>query len=396
MHGLPRDVDELLRLYEETIRTALGCDERHAWIVAHHLWCRGALAKFKPPEVLTCDEAIAYLGIAPATWKVTARRRWEILPVPVEGSYAQQASRYRFVDVDRLFAHRDLVFTRTAKVGFRDPVVPGLGEFIAAESRKVAEDMAAGHVFDIPLHLPQNPTQLERACSNTVAKVIRYRLKYGLAVEDAVNDIWVKILNSNIVMKFIRSAPKRLPPLLSTDDALDFLGVEWSDWQNMMEQYPAAPNPVKGASSSPDAVYRTEDIRALDESGYFQTRSVRILPAACVGPGSFERYLQRAVEHALKNIFRTLDRRFNREDTLGEGACIQENRRVRRLDRDSFDVAWEDTLSEDDVPMESFVDIARRARLKYPEEFGAQAEVNAECSTERATTDQVVGVSQTA
>lgn len=374
MQGLPRDVDELLRLFEGTIRTAVDCDERRAWVIAHFIWCRGVLAKFKPPQILTCDEAIAYLGIAPATWKVTARRRWEILPVPVEGSYAQQSSKYRFVDVERLFEHRDIVFTRTALRGFADPVIPGLDAFIASEAKRVAADMAEGHVFSIPLHLPQNPTQLEKAYSGTVAKVIRYRLKFGLTVEDAINDMWVKILHSNIVMKFVRSAPKHLPPQLSTDDVLDFFGIEWSDWQAMMLDYPGAPNPIKGAATSPDAVYRSEDIRALDESGYFRSRGVlRLLPAASVAAKSFEQYLQRKVENELKNKFRTLHRRFNREDTLGDGACLQENRRVSRVDRDSFDLAWEDTLWEDDVPMESFVDIARRARLKYPKEFGDEA-----------------------
>jgi hypothetical protein len=328
------------------------------------------LATFKPPQVVTCEQAIAYLGITVSTWKITARRRWEILPVPVEGTYGVLASKYRFSDVERLFEHRSLVFTRTAKIGFLDSVIPGLEDFIAAESKRIAEELDQGYVFDVPQHLPQNPTQLEKAYSGTVAKVIRYRLKYGLAVEDAINDIWVKILNSNIVMKFIRSAPKRLPPQLCTDDVLDFLGIEWSDWQAMMIKHPGAPNPVKGAASSPDAVYRTDDIHALDESGYFENRVVRVLPSACVAPGSFDRYLQRAVEHALKNIFRTLDRRFNREDTFGEGTCIQDNRRVRRLDGDSFNMAWEDTLSSDDVPAEHLIDIARRARMKHPEEFG--------------------------
>lgn len=396
MRGLPRDVDELLSLYEATIRKALGCNVQRAWTIAHHLWCRGVLATFKPPQVLTATEAIAYLGITASTWKITARRRWEILPVPVDGTYSQLSSKYRFSDVERLFEHRNIVFTRTAKIGFLPSVVPGFEEFIAAESKRMSEALDDGYVFDVPLHLPQNPTQLEAAYSGTVAKVIRYRLKYGLAVEDAINDIWVKMLNSNIVMKFIRSAPKRLPPQLSTDDVLDFLGIEWSEWQAMLQSHAGAPNPVKGSASSPDAVYRTDDIRALDQSGYFQNRVVRVLPAACVAPGSFDRYLQRAVEHALKNIFRTLDRRFNREDTFGEGTCIQDNRRVRRLDRDSFDTAWEDTLSEDDVPPEEFIDIARRARIKHPEVFRVSGDEVSDTTEEVVRVRrQVVGVTQT-
>jgi len=360
MHGLPRDIDELLRLYEATIRAAVACEgERCVWKIAHHLWRQRVLAAFKPPQLLSCDEAIAYLGISTSTWKATAARRWEILPVPVEGTHTDRSSKYRFSDVERLFEHRDLVFTRTAKKGFADPVVPGLEAFIAAEAKRIAEEIDNGFVFDVPEHLPQNATQL-MAYSPMVAKVIRYRLKYGLPVEDAINDIWVKILNSNVVKKFTRSAAKRMPATLTTDDVLDYLGIDWPEWQEMLATHENPPNPVKGAATSPDAVYKTADIRAIDESGYFRARGVvRILPAACVGPGSFDRYLQQTIEHALKNIFRTLDRRFNKEDTLGEGACIQENRRVRRVDRDSFDTAWEHTLASEAVGADSLIDINR-------------------------------------
>lgn len=364
MHGLPRDVDELLRRYEGAIKGAVACDVWRVWQVAHHLWCRGVLEAFKAPLTLTCEQAIAYLGISTSTWMVTAHRRFEVLPVPLEGSHMQRASRYDFADVERLFQYRDLVFTRTARRGFADPVIPGLEEFIAAESRRIAEELDQGYVFDVPLHLPQTPEQLLAQYDGRVAKITRNRVKYGVSIEDALHDVWLKIIDSNVALKFTRSATKHLPAELCTDDVLDYLGVEWSDWQRMMRTYEGAPTPAKGTASSPDAVYRSEDIRALDESGYFKSQLVRVLPAHCVGQSKFDSYFHQMVGNILKNIFRSLDRHSNREDTFGEGTCIHENRRVRKVDRDSFDGGWEETLASEAVSAETLIDINRRLQLQ--------------------------------
>jgi hypothetical protein len=362
MRGLPRDVDELLRLYGATIEKAAACDVWRTWQIAHHLWYRGVLRTFRRPEIITRDQAIAYLGITLSTWSNTIRWRWEALSVPVEGSHSLSSSRYRFSDVDLLLESRELVFIRAAKKGFLKSVIPGLDVFIVAETKKLVEELEQGFVFDVPLHLPQTPTQLEARYAGKLAKIIGYRLKYGTTLEDAISDNWTKIFGGNIVMKFMRSAAKRLPAQLDTEEVLDFLGIDWPEWQAMMATYDKAPNPVKGASTTLDAVYRSDDIRVLDESGYFKERGVRVLPSACVTEVNFARYFQRIVENNLRNLFRTLDRKSNKEIVLNDGACIQDNQRVRTLRRDDADLAWEDTLASEAISAESLVDIKRRAK----------------------------------
>lgn len=394
MHGLPRDVDELLNHYEATIKRAAACSGRRIWQIAHFLWCRGILKSFRPPQTLTRDQVIAYLGITTPIWVATIRFRPEVLPIPLEGVHSDRASRYQFADAQRLYESRDIAFERVSMTtGFAPPVVPGLEDYLTEETKKLVADIDDGHVFDVPPHLPQNPTQLAAGYSGTVAKVIRFRLKYGVPVEDAYNEMWVKILHSKVVLKFVRSAPKRLPALLATEDVLDFFGIDLPEWQAMMKSYEKAPNPVKGQATSLDAVYRSDDIKALDDAGYFKDRGiVRMLPAACVTEGNFERYLQRVVENELKNLFRTLERRFNKEDVLGEGSCIQDNRRVRRLGRDDFDLAWEDTLAGEGIAADSLVDIVRRARLKFPEEFAESDDDTSLVLSDEGSTDGLVNI----
>lgn len=357
LRGMPRDFDELVQNHKEVLEKAAPDNPLE---VAHHLWYRGVLATFQAPEVMTRTEVIEYLGIPTTTWRRAARSRPHVLPQPVEGKLLAACSKYRTSDVQRCYESRDTTFPRTNRLGFFVSRIPGFDEFLGREAQKIVDEMACGYIFDLPLHLPQNDSELVARYATTIARVVRCHLKFGTGVTDAINEIWVRFFTTNILIKFMRSGLKRLPAQLSTDDALDFLGVDWEDWQGMMKTHAGAPTPLKGSSESLDAVYRTEDIMALETSNVLRKRYLRYLPVACVSSVIFDRYVERAAENTLLNLFRTLDRRFNREDTLQEGACIQDNRRVRQLRRDEPDLAWEDTLRSDDISVESLIDIKRR------------------------------------
>lgn len=375
--GMPRDFDELVRFHGALISTVSRPED--VLMVAHHLWYRGILESFRPPREITRDQVISYLGLSLHTWYFTARTRPDVLPKPIEGGCLQHRdSKYLFSDAERCYARRGDTFPRLRQLGFFRTVVPGLEECIVAEAKKLVDELELGYIFDVPTGLPQSDNEMLEAYTATVARVVRYRLKFGMDVEDAIDEVWLKLFSSNLLVKFMRSGPKRLPAHMTTEEVLDFLGVEWRTWRSTLALHrERAPNPVKGSSDSLEAVYRSEDIRALDESGYFKKRGLRYLPAASVSREMFDKYVATAAEHALKNLFRTLDRRFNREDTLQDGACIQDSgghRRVRVLRRDDVDFSWEDTLSSSgssplsgsgmsSIAADSLVDIKRRATL---------------------------------
>jgi hypothetical protein len=365
--GMPRDFDDLVQLHGNVIERVAP---KEVLSIAHHLLYRGTFEQFRPPALLTRDEVIGYLGISPSTWANAARRRPHVLPPPVEGRLTLKSSKYRFSDAERCFLKRDEFFPRMSQKGFFVTRIPGFDAFLEVESKKLHDELALGYIFDLPTDLPQTDKEVHEQYQATVARVVRYRLKFGIDVEDAISEIWVKLFNSQLLIKFMRSGPKRLPATLTTEEVLDYLGVEWFSWRRMLTRHAGAPNPVKGAAKSPDAVYRSEDIRALDESGYFKKRGLRFLPPAAVSKQMLDKYIARSAEHALKNLFRTLDRRFNKEDVLQEGACIQDNRRVRVVRRDDFDLAWEDTLSSNEVSAESLIDIKRRVERMEIQQTG--------------------------
>lgn len=371
--GLPRDFDELVRFHGAVISTVSGPEDM--LLVAHHLWYRGILETFKPQREITRNQVIDYLGIPLSTWVFASRARAQILPKPISGAHRQQASRYYFSDAERCFAQRNELFPTVRRHGFFISVVPGFEEFLRIEAKKIADEIQLGYIFDVPPELPQTQKDIMTEYEGTVARVVRLRLKYGIDVEDAINEVWAKLFKSNLIVKFMRSGPSRLPAQMTTDEVLDYLGVEWEAWEQMMRRrYAGAPTPVKGSARSMEAVYRSEDITALDESGYFTNRGLRYLPAASVSRAVFDGYVMKAAEHALKNVFRTLERRFNREQTLAEGTCVSESGHIRTPRRDDADFTWVDMLSTSNmtplsgsgissIAADTLVDIHRRAQL---------------------------------
>lgn len=370
--GLPRDFDELVRFHGALISAVSGAQDM--LLVAHHLWYRGILETFKPPREISRDQVLDYLGITSKAWHLKARTQPLALPKPLSGALQQHQSRYYFSDAERCYAQRDELFPYVRRLGFYVSVVPGFAEFLSAEAKKIAEEIQLGYIFDVPPDLPQTQDEIMAEYEGTIVRVVRFHLKYGIDVEDAIHEVWTKLFKSNLLVKFMRSGASRLPAQLTTEEVLDYLGVEWSAWRRMLATYEKAPNPVKGACESMEAIYHSEDITALDNSGYFKKRGLRYLPAASVSKDVFDKYVAKAATHALLNVFRTLDRRANREATLPEGACINDSGRVAVLRRDEVDFTWVDTLSAststplsgagiDSIAVDTLVDIKRRAAL---------------------------------
>jgi hypothetical protein len=361
MIGAPRDFDELVQQFGSVIKSVGPCD---VLLVAHHLWNRGVLRSYRAPRVVTREQMQDYVGVSSTLWSYALQqpKKCAIMPAPIEGKVHEPTSTYLFADVRAFYPRRSEVFPQLAlRRGFKPACLPGYGSLVVSEAKKVLDEMGQGRMFDLPADLPQNNNDLHRSYKVIVAQVVRRRLKYGMEVEDAINEIWVRLFKADLLTKFIRSGPSRLPAHLTLDETLDFLGVDWSAWQRMMKEYADAPNPSKGSADSQTAVYRSEDILILDQGGYFRERGARVLPGYAVSREMLNKYVMRAAEQHLKNLFRTLGRRFNREDILQDRAYISENRavRLRRCDATS-NQAWEDSLRSEDPLADQVLELKQR------------------------------------
>lgn len=360
MVGEPRDFDELVQQLGRVIDAVESPDTPQ---VARHLWHRGALRNYRAPLFVTLEQAQEYCGVSATLWRYAMQQpsKRKGLPVPVEGDMTDPKSRYCFADVKAFFARRAEVFPALARrCGFKPCRLPEYAAFLIREARKILDELKVGYVFDLPAHLPQNDAELYETYSLTVVQVVRRRVKYGLSIDDAIQQVWCKLLDSTVLIKFMRSGPNRLPTNLTTEETLDFLGVDWAAWQQMMGEYEHAPNPVKGASSSMSAVYRSEHIVVLANSGYFRQTRDRRLPASAVSREMLNRYVKCAAENKLKNIFRSQERHCNREDMLQDGAYITENRSVRVRRDVAPGHCWEDSLRSEEMPADQVCELKER------------------------------------
>ncbi len=200
-------------------------------------------------------------------------------------------------------------------------------------------------------------------------RIVRRRRKYGIEIQDAISEIWVKLLKADILRKFLNSAPRHLPPTITTDEAVEFLGVSWDSWCNMLDTYENAPIPVKGANKDPDSQLDSEAVLALDRAGYFKQRTgLRRLPAGSVTIARFENYLKTAADNHMKNLLRTQDRRFNKEIVQGSVVLSQTGDVFKRSVAIDENTAWEATLRDPTPLVDEVLDgytIAKKLGVEY-------------------------------
>ena len=380
MRGIPRDFDELVQRFSSVIETA---GTKNVPLIAYHLTIRGSLGKYRPPRETTLPQLLGYVGITFHDWKQSLRREElsdeeGLLPEPLRGLALSTNAVFDFYAVEHLRHRRLAAFPDVARRnGFLAPVPPGFPEFLSHETKLLLAEFEAteGLVFDIPSHLPQSPQKLYDHAA-LVVRAVRQVIRFGIHFEDAVNSVWEKLLSSDILVKFVRSCPKRTPPFITAEEAADYLGVPWNAWRRMLNNYVEAPSPISGDPSSRQALFRSEDVFSLDTKGYFSSkRGLRKPPEASVTPEQFRSYLAYAAQQHAKNLLRTHTRRHNREHTLRSGIYLSDEgpffspHASQREDANS--VSWEDGLlsvtprADEALEMKQRLGVAATVREAY-------------------------------
>jgi len=392
--SIPRDFHELVQRYESVFDEEIAGNYRDSWRVAATLIDRGSLRDIKLPSEesillshfqgpVFCrpgsedpNDLCSIVGIEYKTWVVFAeacrfRRSFPISdeikalrPKPLDGGCYLEGP-FDLRDVLRLRLARDQWVN--TKMGRRrpfrpsvllpiedmDPLVPILKEKI----QEVLKEEAEGYVFERPDHLPKDNDEIYSRYNHIVTYAVRRYLRFGVDPQDAINEVWLKLINTDILSKFIQSSSSKLPTTLSVEDAVDFLGVSWDQWCDLMDQMPDPPLPLKGAAKDPKARFHSSDIQKIDKSGYIKHRNLRRLPEISVSESRFLNYLKVSARNHIKNLFRTQERHFNKESTLGGATVLSKAgdvwKRKASLDEES---CWEASLTDDTPLVEETLD----------------------------------------
>lgn len=231
-----------------------------------------------------------------------------------------------------------------------------------------------------PEGLPKNYDELARQYGDHIAQQVARHNKVAWNLEDLLQTIWLKLIESQVLEKFVARASSDLPPTMTALEACDYLGVSFDYWKkNVMyvamkkdeqgdERYSWMPKPIEGSAYSKKALFLTDEILVLDECGYVKDRS-RTQPKLCpkITSRGFKSYLNRAIHNHFANFCRSRKRRYSKEHMLDPtmvlAPTVDGYRRLGFSKSDDPQVAWETALvSAMMIGADEAVDVADQLR----------------------------------
>jgi len=168
--------------------------------------------------------------------------------------------------------------------------------------------------------VPANYNDLVRDFGAFVSKVVQRYNNVPRHSADLLQDVWMHLIASDVLAKFwanLQKPPRTLTGLQAAEYCnVSFKNFKTNIWRRTWGRDKGwwVPLPIKGYYTKPDALYKTEEIIKLRESGVFQTCLSDTLPelpgGACVATrGRFESYLTTCIHNHFANFCRTRERR---------------------------------------------------------------------------------------
>lgn len=355
------------------------------------------------PSTFTREDAIKFLGVTESAFRSILRKAsrenfkvrhgnrtlpwYEALPNTVNGRVAQDSEAiYWGPDILRLANFmdehgllRDRPECSRLVSSFRRRLGGLLAKMVAPvpEAAPVVaeEPIAIDAVVDEPVSedsfwprdLPRDSTDLVKMYGDYVFDQVRRvsRIQTEEELAEVTQQVWLDILKSDVLGKFVEAASTKLPRTLTVDEALGYLGVTFTQWTSAMAYHKRKqsfwmPTPVKGTHFSKDSLYLTSDIQTLDESGFLKDNRMAERRKPEVTGRGFKSYLSQAIKNHFKNLLRTRSRRHKERGMDPRAALVSDSSGVFRkvaMIEDGF--SWEETLTDDaPVSMEDMIDMA--------------------------------------
>lgn len=219
---------------------------------------------------------------------------------------------------------------------------------------------------DWPEDLPRDSNQLAKMYGEYVYDQIRRisKIKTDDELDEVNQQVWMSLLHSRVLDKFVAAAKTKLPRTLTVTEVLGYLGITLSQWTNSLAYASRTdsvwmPLPVKGTATSKDALYLTEDIQTLDNSGFLEGRRNAPRQHPEFSGRGFKSYLTQAIKNHFKNLLRTRSRR-HKERCVDDKAVLTPNTvgTYHKAYVSEEDVRWEENLADTTgLDMEDLLDL---------------------------------------
>lgn len=392
--SIPRDVSELLAAFEPEFARLLkdsGHGDKSTQLLAEELYQRGTLFNFELeeflPPLLNVDQVLSLLG---ATWLQWSRwlynaRASELRPHPVIGKDYSKKAEFSSKDIVRIF-RSPKSFSDAASV-CPEETARAFKEYIRAASERVIYDWnqpqttpkpikspvpakpkkmsttkttttpiraqkPAGEVSFVgwPIGVPKNYDALYREYRSFVERTLLMYLKPcpSQQIEDVHQEMWMKIISSKTIEKFVAKARyRKIPEKLTAVEAVEYLGITWDQWLGLMRNELSWLQPVEGSVFSNSAIFTEEQVRNVEDSGLFPI--VDAIPAEDMTK-VFRGYLRNVIHNHFANYCRTRVRRFVKDTVVPDdnSRVIGGSKLGHAIEGDK--TSWEDALVDYEGP----------------------------------------------
>jgi len=196
-----------------------------------------------------------------------------------------------------------------------------------------------------PIGVPRNYDALYREYRVFVERTLNRYVKPcpSQQIEDVKQHIWLKLVESRTIEKFVEKAKyRKIQAKLTATEAVEYLGITWDQWMGLMRRDLKWLQPSEGSLFSASAVFSGDQIRNVEESGIFPI--VDAIPASDMTK-VFRGYLTNVVHNHFANYCRTRVRRFIKDNVVpNENSRVNGGHLGSALDGDM--TSWEDALED--------------------------------------------------
>jgi hypothetical protein len=226
---------------------------------------------------------------------------------------------------------------------------------MAVSGYKWPNDEELPFEWEWPEGTPCDYDELVREYGDFVARAVARYNKVDRNFRDLLQEVWSKLLSSQVLEKFVDSSARRLPEMMTAREACDLLGLEWPQWKKAMQRRKFLPNPVQGTRCSRTAVFKTMDVIDMDDVMHTTSRpQPRVRPP--LSSRGFKAYLQRAIHNHFANWCRTRSRRYKEQllspqSVLGRESdgCFQRKAEIEGVSSWENSITQAGTLDEEDM-----------------------------------------------
>ena len=366
---LPRTMAEVASVYGSLLREILdesGLNAKSVTSLAQELGARGVLKDFDfkehLPGLLDCNAVWDLLACTYGQWCGFINRACHRDSCPKHTPGSPTSTKVQFDTRDILALYGTVPFFNRHESLFPGQTVRAFEDYLRASAERVVHDWKmkmseksteitpdraktpeAGVTFvGWPIGVPKNYDHLYREYRVFVERTLNRYIKPcpSQQIEDVKQHIWMKLVESKTIEKFVEKARRRkIPAQLSATEAVEYLGITWDQWMDLMRRDEKWLQP-EGSVFSATAIFTAKQIRNVEESGQFPILDA--IPASDMSK-VFRGYLSNVVHNHFANYCRTRVRRFIKDIVVpNENSRVNGGKLGSALEGDM--TSWEDAL----------------------------------------------------